>query len=456
MRLAMFINGQTSSRPFLFAALAILIHALPQPGSPLAASTGDMRSYGYTYQSASGNRLRAGHGGLPDAKPIDLPARGTPLWLVAAPLADSTIWAAVFADGHVQGWRLRGRQVKPIAIRPDALPSGMPPCLVIQDGQPRLLIPPRADATPSTHPIVVPTLAERLLYIGASGDLVFWHPQSTYRLPAHALPDARLVYSADGLLAFLSNPTQRYAHGVLGDGVEAAAISLVNLRQPERVERTIAMLDDTVIEGIAPMLADVDGDGRSEIVVTESDDQRGARLAVYRRDGRLMAHGPAIGQGYRWRHQIAVAPFGPRGEIELVAVRTPHIGGIVEYFQLDGRRLRMVATVYGSEPIEQSPVGDFTPVPGPGFGSHPLGSRNLDMALAGDLDGDGQLELLVPNQRRTHLTAIRRSPDGAQAVWSVPLGGHLTSNLATATLPGGKFVVGAGHDGRAIRLWLPR
>ena len=68
------------------------------------------------------------------------------------------------------------------------------------------------------------------------------------------------------------------------------------------------------------------------------------------------------------------------------------------------------------------------------------------MVLAGEMDGDGQLECLRPNSQRTHSTASRRPPVAANAVWSVPIGGQLTSNLAAATLPSGKLVVGAGHD----------
>ena len=56
-------------------------------------------------------------------------------------------------------------------------------------------------------------------------------------------------------------------------------------------------------------------------------------------DGHLVAEGPTIGQGYRGRHQIAVAPFGPNGELELVDVLTPHLGGIVEFYQLEEKKL---------------------------------------------------------------------------------------------------------------------
>ena len=77
------------------------------------------------------------------------------------------------------------------------------------------------------------------------------------------------------------------------------------------------------------------------------------------------------------------------------------------------------------------------------------------MGLAADLDGDGQVELLVPSQDGTELGAIRRTEDGAVVAWTVPLGGRLSTNLTTATLPDGSLAVGAGRRDRLLRLWLP-
>ena len=88
-----------------------------------------------------------------------------------------------------------------------------------------------------------------------------------------------------------------------------------------------------VIEGIAPIWVDWNQDGEREIIVTLSDLANGAQVVVFNEQGKRIAEGPAIGQGYRWRHQIAVAPFGPNGEMELVDVLTPHLGGVVEFYQ---------------------------------------------------------------------------------------------------------------------------
>ena len=91
----------------------------------------------------------------------------------------------------------------------------------------------------------------------------------------------------------------------------------------------------------------------------------------------------------------------------------------------------------------------------PSYTSHVIRTRNLDMAVAGDFDGDGHIELLLPNQARTELGAIRRSGDGAEVAWTLPVDGLVSTNLAGVTLADGNLAVGVGRDDGTLRLWLP-
>lgn len=84
-----------------------------------------------------------------------------------------------------------------------------------------------------------------------------------------------------------------------------------------------------------------------------------------------------------------------------------------------------------------------------------LGSRNLDMAVAGDFDGDCQVELLVPDQQRNNLAGVQHTAGGAEQDWLLPLGGRLSSNLMAVELADGQIVVGAGRWEKVLRLWLP-
>jgi hypothetical protein len=107
----------------------------------------------------------------------------------------------------------------------------------------------------------------------------------------------------------------------------------------------------------------------------------------------------------------------------------------VEFFRLEGEELRRRAHIKG-------------------FSSHIMGLRNLDMAAAGDFDGDGSVELLVPLQSLDSLAAVRHTDKGAQRVWELPLTGKLSTNLAAATLPDGSITVGVGSEEGTLHLWF--
>lgn len=89
----------------------------------------------------------------------------------------------------------------------------------------------------------------------------------------------------------------------------------------------------------------------------------------------------------------------------------------------------------------------------PGFASHRIYSRNLDSALAGDLDADGETELLLPAPSYTELGGLARAPGGAEVEWRLPLGGELSTNLASAAGPDGRAVVAAGRSDGVLRVW---
>ena len=122
--------------------------------------------------------------------------------------------------------------------------------------------------------------------------------------------------------------------------------------------------------------------------------------------------------------------------MELVDVLTPHLGGIVEFYQLDGNQLIIVAKMAG-------------------YTSHVIGTRNLDLAAAGDFDGDGQVELLLPNQSLSELGAIHRTLDGAEVEWSLSLDSKITTNIGTVTLSGERIAMGLGLENGILRIWHP-
>jgi hypothetical protein len=311
-----------------------------------------------------------------------------------------------------------------------------PPALGLIDDSIQLMVPPPPAGSLFTHPILLNSPDLMLASLDMEGDLVIWEQEKITHLLVDALPDSRLLSDETGRILVLTHPSSRYAHGILGDTSEATRISLVETTPCAQVLAEIAIPAPYVIEGLSPIWADLDGDGSREILVTVSDAAQGARLLAYSETGEQLATGPPVGRGYRWRHQLAIAAFGPNDEIEVATVLTPHIGGVVEFYRLLGDQLVLTARV-------------------PGYSTHMIGSRNLDMAIAGDFDADGRIELLLPNQQFDTLGAVRRSTDGAQVAWAVPVGGRITTNLAAVQFADDTVALGAGHSGKILRLWIP-
>lgn len=394
--------------------------ATPQP---------DFAQFGYTHILPDGNRLIAGNGAINPAAWLDIPLDGTPVWLVAVPDGAANLWAAVLADGRVQAFRVEAAGWQAIPIAPEQRHPSAPPLLAFDGNQLQMLTAPSEPAAPLTHPIIV---QGKLIFIDAAGNLQVGNAL----LPVNALPDARLVQDENGRVLVLSHPSGEYAHGVLGDALEATQITVVETVPKPHIASVIDMPPGKVIEGLAPIWADINGDGEREIIVTLSDAASGAQLVVFAENGEQIALSEPIGQGYRWRHQIAVAAFGPQHESELATVLTPHLGGVVEFFRISGDQLVRVAQL-------------------PGYTSHVINTRNLDMALAGDFDGNGQPELLLPTQARTALGAIQRDENGASLLWSLPLPGVLSTNLAATTSAEGQTWLGAGLENGQLRIWLP-
>jgi hypothetical protein len=399
--------------------------------TPMAGS--EALSFGYTYQRADGNRFIVGKGNLPYISPIDIRLDGRPVWLVAASDDDAVIWVAVLENGETRAFRTSGSAVDPIDIEPSKLPRIIPPLLIVQQGKPRLLEPAFRSEAADSHPVFLPQTGKTAVLF-SDGRLILRNG-SREGFSIDALPDARLIFDERERVLLLTGRTQAYRHGVLGDTIEAQSVTLITTYPDSSAARIIELTRGSVIESTAPIWSDLDGDGVREIILTVSDKSKGSRFMVYNEDGALTASGPAVGKGFRWRHQIAVAPFGPKGELELVGVRTPHIGGVVEFFRLEGEKLRRTAHIEG-------------------FSSHIMGLRNLDMAAAGDFDGDGRVELLVPLQSLDSLAAVRHTEKGAQRVWELPLKGKLSTNLAAVTSTDGIIAVGVGSEEGILRLWL--
>lgn len=373
-------------------------------------------------------------GAIPGGVTLDIELSGVPLWLVAAPFGAGSVWAVALEDGTTQAFLVQSGRAVAMDITSASLPAGAPAALAVAGDEAYLLAAPLGGASELTHPVPLGGPG-RLAFIDSEGDLVVWQNGSEAgRLAVDALPDARLLIDEQERVLLLTKPSSHYPHGIAGDRLEATEITLLETHPSLKAVTRISIPGQRVVEGISPIWADLNGDGRREIIVTISDSEQGAQVVVYSESGDQLAAGPAVGRSNRWLHQIAVAPLGVNGELELAEVLTPHIGGIAGFYRLDGESLNLVA--------QQA-----------GVTSHTIGSRNLDMGIAGDLDGDGQPELVVFDQSFTDLTAMRRTVDGIEIAWQTPVGGKAATNLASVNLDGG-ISLGVGRDDGVLRIWL--
>ena len=129
------------------------------------------------------------------------------------------------------------------------------------------------------------------------------------------------VLAADIVSATYTQPTTRYAHGVLGDDIEYGAV-LVSLSDGSSI--SIVLPETRVFEDLAPRLVDVDLDGAPEIVTVESSSTQGARLSIYDENG-LVAATPYIGRSNRWLAPIGAADLDGDGLIEVAYIDRPHL-----------------------------------------------------------------------------------------------------------------------------------
>jgi hypothetical protein len=236
--------------------------------------------------------------------------------------------------------------------------------------------------------------------------------------PSDIIPHARIVQGArDIRAAWFALPTDRYGHGVLGDGIEAAALK-VEIASGEILSHKLT--GDSVFEDLTPRLADIDGDGRDEIIAVRSYQDGGAAVALFGVRGRQLirlAETDPIGMPYRWLNPVGAGDFDGDGETEIAVVRTPHIGGILILYRWRDGDLTEVARRFG-------------------FSSHAMGSTVLGMSAVLDIDGDGGDEILVPDQGRTDLKAVSYAGGHFRVLWSIPNDASIATSIVTADVDG--------------------
>lgn len=223
------------------------------------------------------------------------------------------------------------------------------------------------------------------------------------------LPLSRIAYGQKNILtAWLAGPTGRYRHGVLGDYLEASRL-VVGTTEGKQLHIDLPIT--RVFEDLEPRLADLNGDNADEILVVETDTQLGASLSVYSIiESRLVriAATPFLGKPNRWLNPLGVGDFDGDGHMDIALVTTPHIGGNLRLYKLNGAHLSLFA--------EYSDVS-----------THKIGSTELGLGRV--ISAEPRDRLLVPNQARRVLILLEWTSKGWQELARLTLPGAIVSSL---------------------------
>ncbi|MCZ6629235.1 MAG: VCBS repeat-containing protein [SAR324 cluster bacterium] len=187
--------------------------------------------------------------------------------------------------------------------------------------------------------------------------------------------------------AWLSGPTRRYPHGILGDQVEATRLEVLTVTG---LALKFTLDGNSVFEDLWPRVVDIQGDGQDEVLVLRSRLNEGSSAALFGVVGTrlmLLAESEPIGKANRWLNPIGVADFDGDRRREIAVVITPHIGGTLTLFERRGSRLVKNHSKFG-------------------FSNHAIGSRELGMSTIIDLNGDGIPDLVVPDASRKSLRIV--------------------------------------------------
>jgi hypothetical protein len=214
---------------------------------------------------------------------------------------------------------------------------------------------------------------------------------------------------------------ERYTHGVLGDAVEATRVIYLE-RHSLQVQRELSIAAPFVLEDLTLRRVAV-APGRSGLLGVRSGPQ-GAQLLLIDADPtrpralRMAASGEPLGSANRW-----LAPTGD-GQ-RMLAVHTPHIGGVLHEYRREGERL-----------IAQRIVADVS--------NHRIGSRELDLGL-----WRGRW-LMLPDQARKRLRCFDSAAGWREAA-PLPLPAGLLASVVAANASSAALLL---DDGQVMSVTL--
>lgn len=190
--------------------------------------------------------------------------------------------------------------------------------------------------------------------------------------------------------AWLGSPTLRYPHKALGSATHAGTLHVLLAGDAKPKERVYNLPLHKVFEDLTARLVDLDGDGRDEIIVIESDAARGSATVVLGQRANSiveLARSPYAGSTFLWLNPVGVADFDGDGQLDIASVITPHIGGTL--------------TLYHYKPPKLEPFARTMDT-----SNHRMGDPEQDLAVIVELPGV-RPTIIVPDMGLKALHALR-------------------------------------------------
>lgn len=264
------------------------------------------------------------------------------------------------------------------------------------------------------------------------------HAPPRQRAARDGIPDGHVATVTSGRVrsAWYVLPTTRYRHGALGDLIEAGGLAI---RDSTGRRFELELPGDRVFEDLTPRLVDLDGDGTAEIVTIRTDVAKGAALAIYDLQGdelvELAATSP-IGLTHRWLNIAGIADFNGDGTPDIALVKTPHIGGTLEFWTLSRGKLTRIAAAAG-------------------FSNHVNGTTEQGLSAVADINGDGVADLVLPNADRRTLRMVSLRAGRIVDETAVHPGGAIVTAIGQLTGPGGPVFVMGLDNGQLVLVRAP-
>jgi len=236
--------------------------------------------------------------------------------------------------------------------------------------------------------------------------------------PADMIPHGEVANGRNHIeKAWLVQPTLRYGHGALGDKIEAGGFKV---RLTDGRELVYALAEQYVFEDLSPRLADVDGDGLDEIILVRSSLSEGAAVSIYRVGERRLEHfavSPSIGHAYRWLNPVGVADFDADGEMDVAVVEMPHLGRSLVIYSRTAARLKERGRLAG-------------------FSNHDMGSVILDLSVSFDVNDDGVVDMILPDEERRLIQAMTFKGGEFKRLAEGPVGAVITTSVVAGDFNG--------------------